>query len=323
MSLKLVPVGEFLRSAAAPTKWVIEPFLVEGSAMMLYGRQGVGKSTLAWQLAHSLSTGVPWLGYPVFRTGRTLYLNLDMPAEEFQMLMKRARREGISGDDVFVPIGESPDFNAFQRNDRDQLTHLVEEQQIANIIVDTVADAFHPGTISDVNAEARAVIAFLRSLVPHGALVYLLHERKQSPYKKAEEAENDPDAFSGATAWEGKATSSLRLTQRSSTARLHAKKCRIALPGFDVLQLARTDNGLFEAAHSHQQMLRFWPRYVPPHERFTPRTKADIFDDIAERTGEPFETVKQTYYRGRKAGTYYPWEELIDKADVDIDSVTT
>ena len=312
--MRLVPATTFLAQLVDEEDWVLEPFLVVGSYLLLYGRQGSGKSTLAWQLAHSLTTGAPWLGHPVSRQTNVAYLNLDMPMREFRRLMLRAQHDGVpTNPRIYVPDVENVDepLNILNNKHLAALDETLKPLQPVSIFVDTVADAFHPGTQTDVNAEAREVVGRFRRLAEGGITTFLLHERKQSPYRKAEEREDDPDAFSGATAWEAKASSSLRLTNFRNDPWLHACKTRIDVPDFSKLHLTRTDHGLFTASHSHQQMLRFWPTCVPVAERFTPATQLQVFEDVARRAGESVETVKKAFQRARKAGVEFGWLEKV------------
>src|SRR5690606_535980 len=80
--LDLVSADAFLTNRKEVPPWILRPFLVNGSTMMLYGRQGIGKSSLALQLAYSLTSGEPWMGFPVARSGPVIYLQLDMSVEE-------------------------------------------------------------------------------------------------------------------------------------------------------------------------------------------------------------------------------------------------
>ena len=57
--------ADTLHGQAPQQGWVIPEWLVEGEVNSLYGMGGLGKSTLAQQLAYAAATGETWLGLPV------------------------------------------------------------------------------------------------------------------------------------------------------------------------------------------------------------------------------------------------------------------
>ena len=310
MTLTLVPGTQFVRDDTPPA-WVLEPFLVPGSTLMLYGRQGAGKSTLAYQLGYALATGAPWLQFPVWRPGAVVYLQLDMPRYEWSMLMQRA-----------MPLYAPPAQYLFNQRDTHELSRLNilasrERAEITDtlaavrplaVILDTVSEGYVPGRYTDVNEEAREVIRLWRDCNPEGLFIFLKHERKGVPWKKmTEEAEEDDDAFSGAAGWETKVTTSLRLTNKFGKPRLWVQKCRLANPGFRQLDLTRDANGFFTVPLRHEHLLATWPRLLPLAERFTPTCVADVLRDISQRASEPYDTVKKAYQRATAHGTRYPW----------------
>ena len=321
MPLRLVAGPQFLKDEPEP-EWIVEPFLVGGSSLMLYGRQGSGKSTIAYQLAHALATGEPWLNFPVWKAGPTVYLQFDMPRYEWSMLLHRAQHA--------FPVGPSMHFN-FRETDNDlgrvdiftpkhrkELKDALEAIRPHAIIVDTISEGFTPrqGQHIDINEEAREVIRYWHELVPEGVFAFLKHERKGSAYKSKKdddgESEDDIDAFSGPAGWETKVTTSLRLTNQHGQARLWVQKARLADPGFRTMKMSRDPHGFFVAPIGHEQMLTTWPRLVPPSDRFIPSSVADVLRDVAMRTGESYETVKKAHQRAKKEyGKVFVWEQQL------------
>jgi len=302
---------EYYAAVQGKIDWVIEPFCVRGSLLMLYGRQGAGKSTLAYQLAHSLASGTPWLGFPVHRTGPVFYLTLDMPKAEYGRLLERVQNSGLDlRSDILPSHPELAHFNIRVRDDRKQLQAAIQAVQPVAVIVDTIAKAYTPSASNDINQEVRDVLGKFREVTGDAVLVYLMHERKKSQFKKLDDHEEDEDAFSGPAAWEQDATTSLRLLDGNGHYRLKAGKTRLDLPGFNVLPLARgpqTKGGLFSASADYQQQLMFWPRFVPLAERFEPSNITDVLLDVAERSGASLDAVKQHFYRQKKAGVEFAW----------------
>ena len=211
---------------------------------MLYGRPGVGKSTLALQLGCALASGEPkdwnWLGLPVKCPGDVLWVQMDMPRGEMTKLLLRAekaqrwsRAHGLRALrivdeeeptpfdyplDITKPVdfaNEVYDFNILRAEDRDGFFSLVQTERPRMVIVDTVGDIYEGMGDRPLNEQARSVLTRLRQAIrPHGGtLIYLLHERKSSGQKGFVSAD-DPDNFMGAMQWMGFASTALQLVRK-------------------------------------------------------------------------------------------------------------
>jgi len=307
--------GDFFARYEGEVEWLLEPFAVDGSSIMIYGRQGSGKSTLAWQLAHSLSTGLPWIGFPVARPLRMCYLNLDMPYKEFWRLIERGSKDGFEPNgNLLVPNPDVfPTINVRNEQSYKYLQLMVKVHGIEGLVIDVIGEAYIPAQSGDINMEARGVVKKLQALVPNGLLIFLQHVRKGSPYKKVDES--DPDNFLGAGAWEAAVSTSLKLTKdKDDNVKLHAKKSRIDVAGFKELPLDLKDHGFFEANHGYGELLRTWPRLVPLEERFIPKQKKEVFEDIAKRCNTDPDAIRATFYRWRKSGVYFEWADKLDES---------
>jgi RecA-family ATPase len=303
--MKLITTEEFYQSSPDDLPWVIDPFAVTGSMLLVYGRQGIGKSSLMWQLAHSLTTGVPWLGHHVLKTGPVVYLNLDMPHLEFKQMLERATAAGMPPTDrILMPaIGETESFDILKASL--SLEEACAAVKPIALIVDTVADAYLPGGIRDINAEVRAVIARFRRMVPSGVLVLMLHDRKRSAFRSLEDNENDADAFNGPSAWEAKATSSFRLTSSKNGVKFHIKKMRLDAIPYDEMALERTRHGFFETPDTPFNGLMAWSG--------TATTLNDVFEDVGTKYRTHSDTIKKMYYRAVKKGFVFPWAAGVTK----------
>lgn len=277
--------------------------------MMLYGRQGAGKSSLLWQLAHALSTGAAWLGFPTAQPGRVLYLSLDMPYREFTRVQSRGELGGFPmNDNIIVNDKEWMECNIFNPRDHQKLKETLVKNEIQHLFLDTISEGYvSPPNVTDVNEEARAVIRRFQQLVPDGVFVFLKHERKEPGFIPQTAKVNERDSFSGAVGWESKPTASLRLSDADDKHVLQAGKCRIDQAGFKKMPLIQSKHGFYEAEHSHVQMLRFWPRFIPEEERFVPKSQKEVFEDIAQRNGGKVDTIRQSFNRARKQGVDFAW----------------
>jgi len=88
--------------------WLIKDLLVPGSYMVIYGKEGSGKSRLTYQLAQAFQTGEPWFGLNIGQTGTVLYLEMDMAPMESSIMVKDAWEALQRGE-----IAE-PDYNSYK-----------------------------------------------------------------------------------------------------------------------------------------------------------------------------------------------------------------
>lgn len=315
-SFKVVTAGDLL-SAETAERWVVHPFLVEGSAMMLYGRQGVGKSSLAMQLAAAFAAGTDWLCYPTSRRGKTLWLQLDMPRAELRLMLQRAEtaqlfrngtRESVIFGQLFEGNVEIFEFNLLDNNDYAAFLACVQEQRPVAVIVDTVSDAYEAAERRDAGEQIRDVLRRLRhAAISVGAVtVYLHHQRKRSQQAGLPE---DGDAFLGRVQWEGFATSSLQLTKGTEQEEegvkfsLRIRKCRLASPGTDRLDLIQNEHGFFEPRPSATQAVSLWPNCVPEELRGA-KSRDEVLETLAAQFGFSQDNLRQAVKRARPRPTW-------------------
>ncbi|MCJ7525855.1 MAG: helicase RepA family protein [Candidatus Aminicenantes bacterium] len=81
-------VGDLLAREIAPIRWIVEPLLTEGLAI-LAGPPKIGKSLLCMGLAIAVSTGQRFLNEYVCDQGRVLYLGLEDSDARLQSRLKK------------------------------------------------------------------------------------------------------------------------------------------------------------------------------------------------------------------------------------------
>lgn len=326
--LRFVDSEDFLSSQAAEPEWIIRPFCVTGSAIMLYGRQGVGKSSLTAQLIHSFRSGEPFLGFRVYRSGPVLYLQLDMPLQEMRMLLERSKRAGMDAEHpLHVPLPPEGEeallFNILNDADQQELAAWCEEIRPIAVVVDTIHDAYVPDPKHiDINQQIRLIFRRFREAIGGAVLVFLNHSRKQGTLARKDAdaiEEDDGDSFMGGQAWEGLVTSSLQLRYSRKTAKkvLALRKIRLETWPEKSLTLQDSSHGFYENKLDYKQMLMQWPYckdkvYAESAAAFF-KTKAAIFKEIAEECEVPYATVRQQYYRNK--GADYAWRHLLEEGD--------
>jgi replicative DNA helicase len=152
----------------------------EGEPLMLYGPDGVGKTTLAQQLVlRRIGIGDPHLlGFPVVPDldRRVLYLALDRPkqaARSFRRMVREADRETLRERLVVWP-GELP-FELIREPRR--LVAFAIEHDAGTVVVDCVKDL--GGEVSE-EAFGQAVNRAAQACVEAGVEVLLLHHPRKA-----------------------------------------------------------------------------------------------------------------------------------------------
>ena len=80
-SLAIINPAEWEGVDVPQREWLIDGWLASGTAALLAGADGVGKSLLSQQLATCLATGTPFLGMPTRET-RAIYITAEDDADE-------------------------------------------------------------------------------------------------------------------------------------------------------------------------------------------------------------------------------------------------
>lgn len=323
MSLQLISSDDLLARADGELEWVLYPLLVRGSSMMVYARQGTGKSSAMFQLAHSFITGDPWLGFEVRARGPVIYLQVDMGEQETIRLVQRAEAAGYDmHGQLYMSYPAAGDetisFDILQDSDLADFTDLCAQVKPIAVIVDTIHDSYeHQDKYKDVNSLARKVHKRFKGAIGRdAALIFLNHERKGLP-KKVKEAGEDHDSFMGGQAWEGIVSASVKFERRESKrAKMILRKVRLEDKPFETLELEITKHGFFEPIKDHKMLLLTWPDYLSAKERAEEiariKTKQDVFRRISAISGSALATVRK--FENDHKELSYPWKKYLTDA---------
>lgn len=322
-SLRFLSGKDYMQETES-VSWVLQPFVAVGSSMMLYGRQGLGKSTIMMQLVHSLGTGEPWMGFPVHKTGKTLYLGVDMTDSETRAILERCEEAGLSTMEHIIlprpPEGEDAlSFDIFDPEAWQALKELCDREKPVAVIVDAIQDTFSiPPAGLDVNQFNREVLKRFKLALGDAVLIFLNHRRKKSAFQSKGDDDDDDDSFMGGTTWESKVAASIMLGYSSASNRkfLRIQKTRLAPSPGKIVLLDTTREGFFEVQLNLTQVLDMWPHCIPdPEARQTAvdacKSQRDVFRSVATLTGEKFESVKSAFHRGKKEGLRFAWADAL------------
>lgn len=103
------------RMCDAPLKkerrWMLEPFILDGTSNILFGEGGGGKTFVALRWMLSIATGIPFLGTKPLRTAPCLFLDYEDETDEgWDRVMKLCSSKSLT------PDGETPDAELLQNN---------------------------------------------------------------------------------------------------------------------------------------------------------------------------------------------------------------
>jgi RecA-family ATPase len=111
----ILPGQSFMDQPEPEPPLLVEGVLHQGAKMVLGGPSKARKSWSLIDLMLSVSTGVPWWGFPT-RRGRALYLNFELPAFALQYRIHRIAAakdiDDFSGFDIWNLRGHATDFSA-------------------------------------------------------------------------------------------------------------------------------------------------------------------------------------------------------------------
>jgi hypothetical protein len=203
--------NDLLRREVPARRWFIEGWLSadEGYTVLFSGRGGTGKSSLILDLLYSLATGTPFLGMPVLRGAKSLYVSCEDSAEELTRRVQ-ARHLDASVPDNVIRIWPRSGFDNFlctpDKRGLLQSTTFMNELKSRGreffgtdggvLVLDTLSDVFS-GNENDRGQVSQFVKLHLNRLGQElgVTIIVLAHPAKG--------VSSTGQGSSGSTAWEG------------------------------------------------------------------------------------------------------------------------
>jgi hypothetical protein len=293
--------------------WLLRGLLLPGTYMIVFGKEGLGKSRLVYQLAHAFQTGEAWFGLEICKTGRVLYLEADMSPEQSAALVRDATASGMEGGDIVFPSAYGS-LNVLEPMGEQGLALLQERFNPMIVVVDTATDVFDG---DEGNEAAKQAIRAFRQAFENAGLVFILHERKKSQFLQAKGIE-DEDAYLGAGEWSRKASGVVRLQGvNEQLARLAIRKTRDIVP-WKSLQVVRNSHGFFEthmgSPQNAKEALHLWPNFPGVNGDRGVTTISGVCRSIEKGTEGRFkaDTVRRAFQRAREEGIRFHWLSQIE-----------
>lgn len=292
--------------------WLLRGLLLPGTYMIVFGKEGLGKSRLVYQLAHAFQTGDAWFGLEVCQTGRVLYLEADMSPEQSAVLVRDAAAAGMTGGDIIFPSVYGT-LNVLEPMGEQALALLQERFNPKIVVVDTATDVFDG---DEGNEAAKQAIRAFRSCFENAGIIFILHERKKSQFLQAKGID-DEDAYLGAGEWSRKASGVVRLQGvNEQLAQINIRKTRDLVP-WKKLQVARNGHGFFEAhigsPQNAKEALHLWPNFPGVNGDRKASTISAVCRSIEKATEGRFkaDTVRRAFQRAQEEGIRFHWMSQI------------
>ena len=151
-----------------------------GGVVLFYGRAGIGKSAVTFQMAQAIQLGEPIWGMPTNRTN-VLYIELDTPNNLVEQRFRGANFEHkfyLVTDNLMWDYRQflSPNPGAEASDVMYQLMDLHKRYEFGVVFVDALREV----VIGDLSASgiARRVYDSFKTIFPKSSLVFIHHERK-------------------------------------------------------------------------------------------------------------------------------------------------
>ena len=144
---------EILSTEILEVDRVLGKGLVVGEVLLLGGEPGIGKSTLALQIAKNLA-----------KRGKVLYVSAE---ESIKQLALRAKRLGINSDQLLV----YNEYNVLE------IIKVIKKENPLLVIIDSIQVVYHPdipsmsGSINQVRHSANEIISVVKELNLIGVLI--------------------------------------------------------------------------------------------------------------------------------------------------------
>lgn len=168
--------GAEIRNLDIKMEWLIQGIIPKGAVSLLFGRGGIGKTTLALQICDAVASGNSFLGIPAEKTP-VIYVDYE---NSLAILVDRLKKVG--GEQIlFWTADDSP---SQLDKDPQAYVNLLKNHPNALLIFDTLRSA-QTGDENESRSMA-LVMQTLRQLRDQGATIILLHHTRKgsdSTYK--------------------------------------------------------------------------------------------------------------------------------------------
>lgn len=257
LPLQVVQLDDLATAQLRPPEFFVEKILPEKNLTIMGAHGGIGKTTLALQLAVHVAVGARWAGLSV-RRSKVAFLSMEDPQEIVRwrlrmiceasglpikdVIQNMLLLDGVEAGGLVEEVREGGTLSLVETPAMIQLRGLVSTIDV--LIVDNASDAFD----ADENTR-RLVRAFVRKLAGlvrarGGAVLLLVHVPKENARNGG-----GRESYSGSTAWHNSARSRLALSEENGLVKLEQQKSNLG-PCCQPIFFSRGDHGLLIPAET-------------------------------------------------------------------------
>jgi hypothetical protein len=186
--LTIVPFDRFVEDEEEGASALVgddeNALITEDGDITFYGDGGAGKTSLAVDLGCHLAAGDPWIGLPITRPARVLFVENEGPRPRFRKKLRR-KRDGWKGSDLGdrLHVLETPwaRITFADEAHRQALAAKIAELEIDVLIAGPVTNIGmnEAGTLQEVRDFLR-LVADLRGLSGRALTVILIHHENKA-----------------------------------------------------------------------------------------------------------------------------------------------
>ena len=176
-------MSDYLKLPRDPATWLINPLIPNGGAGLIFSPPKVGKTAIALQMAHAIAGGADeWMGFPIGKTGRVLYFQLDTPRATWALRINSFISHGYHFNDDLTKVADRSSvpyypFDVLQPDHLNYLSRVVQEAQpVTAVFIDTLRK-IHSGNENESTVMSNVMSALIKAVAP-AALILISHDRK-------------------------------------------------------------------------------------------------------------------------------------------------
>lgn len=294
---------DFVNAELPIIPWLIHPIIPSTGIVLFHGSPGIGKSTIAWQLANNIEQGSALLGM-LSNKARVLLLSLDMPKYG---LHARWKESGFKPEfDLVITENFDPAGAAFPHS---KVFKSIREWHDKNnyqlVVVDSLAHVVAYGKSVNADEAVGPTYDSFRQWFPNTCIMFIHHDRKKKMKDDGTWPEPTDEDFIGSQQWKAQCTTQLHLSKASNTLlRLELAKTQVGPSWAEPIELYMNDKGTELLEYSDHQkkqeseQFKVWLAQArAADENFDKYSKKAQMAALAKLSGKSIPTL----YRMRKA----------------------